>query len=461
MSDSPHAENLAYVEAIYQRYLRDPESVSPRWRDHFASGNGHDPDAAPSSPPAPRPITGGVGQRRTPGVALGRPAEPSSGGGAAIDHLQHRVDLLVRNYRVRGHMMAELDPLGRTRPKPPELDLASMGLDGVDMNRQFSVDGIDGEGESRMSLGQIVENLQQTYCRSIGVQFMHIDDLGERRWLQSRMEKTGNHIELSTRQQVRILHRLTDAVVVEQFMQRKYVGAKTFSLEGAESLIPLLEIALEKAADQGVEDIVMGMAHRGRINVLSNLLGKEDEEIFREFEDMDPHLYRGGGDVKYHLGHSSDWHASEGRRIHLSLCFNPSHLEFINPVVLGRVRGRQDRAGDQDRRRSMPLLIHGDAAFAGEGIVQESLNLSELPAYAVGGTLHVIINNQLGFTTDPEDSRSSTYCTEVAKMLQVPIFHVNGEDPEAVAQAVDVAMDFRDTFRRDAIIDMYCYRLQG
>src|SRR5258708_288037 len=290
---------------------------------------------------------------------------------------------------------------------------------------------------------------------------MHIDDLAIRRWLQQRMDSTENRLQLSRQEQLRILTRLTDAVTFEEFIRRKFVGAKSFSLEGSESLIPLLDLAVEKAGEQGIEEIVLGMAHRGRLNVLANIIGKSPREIFREFEDADPELYVGRGDVKYHLGYSGDWTTTAGRKIHLSLCFNPSHLEFVDPVVLGRTRAKQDRAGDVERSRAMALLIHGDAAFAAEGVVQETLNLSQLAGYAVGGTLHIIVNNQIGFTTSPEEGRSSVYATDVAKMLQSPIFHVNGEDPEAVAQVVRLAMDFRRTVKRDVFIDMYGYRRLG
>jgi 2-oxoglutarate dehydrogenase E1 component len=290
---------------------------------------------------------------------------------------------------------------------------------------------------------------------------MHIDDLAIRRWLRERMERTENRIALTRQEQLRILTRLTDAVTFEEFVRKKFVGAKTFSLEGSESLIPLLDLAIEKAGEQGIEEIVLGMAHRGRLNVLANIIGKSPREIFREFADADPQLYVGRGDVKYHLGYSGDWKTAAGRNIHLSLCFNPSHLEFVDAVALGRTRAKQDRAGDSERRRGLALLIHGDAAFAGEGIVQESLNLSRLPGYSVGGTLHIVINNQIGFTTSPEEGRSSPYATDVARMVQGPIFHVNGEDPEAVAQVVRLAMDFRMEFKRDVFIDMYGYRRLG
>jgi 2-oxoglutarate dehydrogenase E1 component len=269
---------------------------------------------------------------------------------------------------------------------------------------------------------------------------------------------------LAREEQIRIFTRLTDAVAFEEFIRKKFVGAKSFSLEGCESLIPLLDLAIEKAAEQGIKEIVLGMAHRGRLNVLANVLGKSPRQIFREFAD-DPKMFRGHGDVKYHLGFSNDWTAAKGQRVHLSLCFNPSHLEFVNPVALGRVRAKQDRfqadQGVADVGPCLALLIHGDASFAGQGVIQETLNLSQLAGYSVGGTVHVIVNNLIGFTTSPAEGRSCTYASDVARMLQVPVFHVNGEDPEAVAQVVRLAMDFRQTFHRDVFIDMFGYRRLG
>jgi 2-oxoglutarate dehydrogenase E1 component len=290
---------------------------------------------------------------------------------------------------------------------------------------------------------------------------MHIDDLKRREWLQHRMESSENHLDLSHSEQLRILTRLTDAVVFEQFLRTKFLGAKTFSLEGCETLLPLLDLAIEKSGHQGVKNIIIGMGHRGRLNVLAHIVGKNPCEIFQEFTDAKPEVWPGRGDVKYHLGHSGDWTLCDGRKIHLSLCFNPSHLEFVDPVVLGRVRAHQDRLGDRDCRQVLGLLVHGDAAFAGEGVIQETLNMSKLSGYAVGGVLHVVVNNQIGFTTPPEEGRSTTYATDVARMLQVPIFHVNGEDPEAVAQVVQLAMDFRAEFQSDVFIDMYGYRRLG
>jgi 2-oxoglutarate dehydrogenase E1 component len=373
--------------------------------------------------------------------------------------LQERVDQLVRAYRVRGHRIAHLDPLGEQRPLLPELDPAFYGLGPADMDRTFSTRSLGGEDEA--TLRRIISRLRSTYCRFIGVQFMHIDDLTVRMWLQERMENSENRVHISRPEQLRILTRLTDAVMFEEFIQKRYLGAKSFSLEGSESLIPLLDMAIEKAGEQQVVEITIAMAHRGRLNVLANILGKSPQDIFHEFEDVEPAAHRGRGDVKYHLGYSSDYLTAAGHSLHLSLCFNPSHLEFVNPVAMGRMRAKQDRDGDEKRLHGLVLMIHGDASFAGEGVIQETLNLSQLPAYTTGGALHVVVNNQLGFTTPPEQARSSMYATDVAKMLQIPIFHVNGEDPESVAQVVNLALDFQREFRRDVVIDMYCYRRRG
>jgi 2-oxoglutarate dehydrogenase E1 component len=360
---------------------------------------------------------------------------------------------------VRGHLVAAIDPLERPRPPLAELSPAFWGFTEADLDRPFSTHGIP--GADFLPLRDIVAWLQETYCRTIGAHFMHIHDRERRLWLRERMERTRNRLRLAREEQLRILSRLTAANVLEEFIQQKYPGAKSFSLEGAETLIPLLDLAIEAATAQGVREIVLAMAHRGRLNVLVNIMGKRPREVFREFEDADDPLREGRGDVKYHLGHSTDWVSEDGRPVHLSLCFNPSHLEFVDPVALGRIRAKQDRAGDAGRVGGMALLVHGDAAFAGEGIIQESLNLSALPGYRTGGTLHVILNNQLGFTTTPEEARSFPYAADVAKMLQVPVFQVNGEDPEAVAQVVRLAMDFRRTFQSDVVIDMYGLRRRG
>ncbi len=444
-----NAANATYVDALYLSYLRDPQQVPPEWRDYFAHLDGGEigfPQAGPSFPAS----------------SMFNPADLPPADGAVNLHtarLQERADQLVRNYRVRGHMIAKVDPLGIPRPPLPELDPQTYGFADEDLDQPVSTSWL--QHAQVQTVRELLDTMRDTYCRSIGVQFMHIDDILVREWLQNRMERSKNHLQLAPAEQRRILTRLTDAVIFEEFVRKKYVGAKSFSLEGAESLIPLLDLAIEMAAEQGTREIVLGMAHRGRLNVLANILNKSPQDIFREFEDLDPHRYRGGGDVKYHLGHSSDWTTSSGRTVHLSLCFNPSHLEYVNSVALGRMRAKQDRIEDYGRERGMVLLIHGDAAFIGEGVTQETLNLSQLPGYTVGGTLHVVVNNQIGFTTSPSEARSSTYATDVAKMLQIPIFHVNGEDPEAVAQVVRLALDFRAAFRRDVVIDMYSYRRLG
>ena len=372
---------------------------------------------------------------------------------------QARVENLIRAYRFRGHVIANVDPLGMRKTEHPELSLEYHGLSEADLNVPFACGGLHESGV--LKLGQIIERLDNTYCRSIGAQYMHIDDLGVKGWLMARMESSQNRCSLGREEQLRILTKLTDAEVFETFLHKKFVGAKRFSLEGGESLIPLLDMAIESASEHGVQEIVIGMAHRGRLNVLCNIMEKDAAKIFEEFADKDGEKLLGRGDVKYHLGHSSDRMTQTGKNMHLSLCFNPSHLAFVAPVVMGRVRSKQDRLKDVERQKIMGIVIHGDAAFSGQGVIQETLNMSGLAGYETGGTLHIILNNQIGFTTMPDESRSSEYATDVAKMLDVPIFHVNGEDPEGVAQTIQLAMEFKRKFSRDVIIDMYCYRKHG
>ncbi len=443
-------QNLEFAEMQMESYLRDRNSVSPDWREYFDELQVVDSGLTPESLQVPFQAESIF--RKSTAVRV----DPSASDAVV---LQERLDQLIRSYRVRGHIIAKIDPLNAERPSPAELDPAFYGFTDEHMSRSFSTQWAG--GPDTRTLREMLMWLQTTYCRSIGVQFMHIDSMQVRTWLQDRMERTANRLKLSRSEQVRILERLSDAVVFEEFVQKKYVGAKSFSLEGAESLIPLLDMAIERAGSQGVDLVVLAMAHRGRLNVLANIMGKSASRIFREFDDVDPQLKMGRGDVKYHLGHSSDRMTSSGQNVHLTLCFNPSHLEFVNPVALGRLRAKQDRNGDFDRRKSCVIMVHGDAAFAGEGVIQETLNLSELPGYRTGGTVHIVVNNQIGFTTSPSEARSCTYATDVARMLQIPIFHVNGEDPEAVAQVVQLAMDFRAKFHRDVIIDMYCFRRRG
>lgn len=437
--------SLDYIDDLYVRYIQDPSSVSEGWRKYFEEFS-LSTQSEKYMAEAEVDISPSVSTSTIPDALW-------------LARMQERVDQLVREYRVRGHLMAKLDPLGLSRKGPPELDPKSYGLTEEDLRRPFT--GPDIQYTTGRTLADIIEKLRNTYCRSIGAQFMHIDNRTIRDWLQRRMESTENRLQLSRDVQVRIYTKLADATILEEFIRKKYTGSKTFSLEGSESLIPLLDRALEKAGQHGVKSVVMAMAHRGRLNVLANIMGKRAQSIFWSFDDPNPELFRGGGDVKYHMGYSNDWTTSTGQKVHISLCFNPSHLEFVNPVALGRCRSKQDRDGDVHRTENMTILIHGDAAFIGEGVVQETLNLSELPGYRTGGTLHIVLNNQVGFTTEPDQGRSSTYATDIAKMLEIPIFHVNGEDPEAVAQVVSLAMDFRKEFEKDVVIDLYAYRKLG
>lgn len=442
--------NLDYIDDLYVQYVRDPSSVSEGWRQYFEQFLVLD---------RPDPSLDKTQKSRVPNPSESV-SDPSTMDQALwLSRIQDRVNNLVREYRVRGHLVANLDPLGLPRSETPELSPEMYGLSEEDLNRPYDCAAL--ENVMGGTIDAILTRLNNTYCRSIGVQFMHINRRSVRDWLQRRMESTENRLELPHDVQKRIYARLADASIFEEFVRRKFVGAKTFSLEGAETLIPMIDLALEKAAEHQVKEVVMGMAHRGRLNVMANILKKRAMNIFWSFDDPKPEMNRGGGDVRYHLGYSSDWKTASGDNLHISLCFNPSHLEFVNTVAQGRSRCKQDRRSDQTRQEVMTILIHGDAAFAGEGVVQETLNLSELDGYRTGGTLHIVINNQVGFTTEPQQGRSTTYATDIAKMLQIPIFHVNGEDPEAVAQVVSLAMDFRREFQKDVVIDLYAFRRWG
>ncbi len=445
-----NCQSLAYLDYLYQEYLKSPGNVSEEWQEYFRQMDEYS-GALSSQYATPFPKRSIFNPPSAKLVAQNKKME--------VAGLQERLDQLIRNFRVRGHILAEIDPLGKKRQSPPELKPEFYGFTEEDFDRPFSTSWFG--GPDQRTLREMIHWLKTTYCRNIGVQFMHIDSLTVRNWLQERMESTGNRLKLTRDEQIRVLKRLSDAMIFENFVQTKFVGSKSFSLEGAEGLIPLLDMAIEKASADGINEIVFGMAHRGRLNVLANILSKSPRYIFREFYDFDPELYLGRGDVKYHLGYSHNWTTTTGKKIHLSLCFNPSHLEFINTVAQGRMRAKMDREHDVNHAKGLVILIHGDAAFAGEGIVQETLNLSELPGYQTGGTIHVIVNNQIGFTTSETEARSTTYATDVAKMLQIPIFHVNGEDPEAVTHVVRLALDFRKQFKRDVVIDMYCFRKHG
>ena len=485
--------NQGLVEEMFIRWASSPGSVSEAWRAYFegmdpadwpqltsAGGIAAPPEHVP--PPngdrrIPPPAPNGSGRMPSGVFKLPPTAEnlpfvdrrdtdrrasfaPSAETLTATD-LQARVAALTNAYRVRGHLYADLDPLG-LKPKPDlrELFLGRYGLGDVDPSTVFSTGDL--AGPPTATLAEIIDRLNETYTRTIGAEFTFLEDAEARHWLQEEMERTRNHLDLSRDEQIRILTKLSDAEIFEQFLHTNFIGAKRFSLEGGESVIPLLDQLVERAADLGVDEIVMGMAHRGRLNVMVNIMEMNVRDIFAGFDDADPERHLGGGDVKYHLGYSLDRNTAAGKKVHITLTFNPSHLEFVNPVVEGRARAKQDRRGGDDRRHTtLPLLIHGDAAFIGQGIVAETLNLSELTAYHTGGTIHVVVNNQIGFTTVPEDSRCTRYCTDITRMLRCPVFHVNGEDPEAVAQVTKLATEYRQRFQRDVVIDMYCYRKYG
>ncbi len=497
MSESlpnPNTLSLPFVEALYAQYLRDPGAISPEWRSYFeriaeANGFAADPRLEPSFPRRGlfgRGPTGGKNgsganaayisselepsfvvpgaaapgaPRRTvaqPPTAI--PARGATPGTASTSGVVAAFSL-IQAYRAHGHLAATIDPLGAPRPGAPDLEPAFHGITEADLAAPIAETSIGGRAVG--TLADFTRRLREIYCGPVGIQTDHIRDVDMREWVHVRVESPEFQAPLSRDEERRVLERLTRAAMFEEFIQRKYVGSKSFSLEGSEALIPLLDTAIESADAQGQNEIVFAMAHRGRLNVLANVLGKDPSLIFHEFEDQDPELYHQRGDVKYHLGYSSDKALPSGRKIHLSLCYNPSHLEYVNPVAVGRMRAKQDHIGDKARERGMALLMHGDAAFAGEGIVQETLNLSALPAYETGGTLHVIVNNQIGFTTLPSEGRSSVYASAVARMLQSPVFHVNGEEPGAVIRVARLAMEFRRSFRRDVVIDLYGYRRHG
>ncbi|HLX89103.1 MAG TPA: multifunctional oxoglutarate decarboxylase/oxoglutarate dehydrogenase thiamine pyrophosphate-binding subunit/dihydrolipoyllysine-residue succinyltransferase subunit, partial [Acidimicrobiales bacterium] len=372
---------------------------------------------------------------------------------------QVHVQSLVNMYRVRGHLIADLDPLSaERRPLHPELDPTTYGLTLWDLDREFVVDGL--AGREAMTLGSALDILRDAYCRTLGIEYMHIQHPAEKKWIQEHVE--GVPLALGTEEQRHVLDRLNAAEAFERFLHTRYVGQKRFGLEGAESTIVLLDTILDEAASGDLVEAVMGMAHRGRLNVLANIVGKSYGEIFREFEgNLDPESVQGSGDVKYHKGASGKFVGRSGREIPVSLASNPSHLEAVDPVVEGMVRAKQDKLGSVDQYEVLSVLVHGDAAFAGQGVVAETLELSQLAGYRTGGTIHVVVNNQLGFTTAPESARSSVYSTDVAKMVQAPIFHVNGDDPEACVRAARLAFGFRQAFHKDVVIDLVCYRRYG
>ena len=426
--------NLELIEDQYQRWQHDAASVEESWRVFF---EGYELASS---------LNGTQTATSTADLEAAR--------------LQSSVTRLVDTYREIGHYLADLDPL-QLKPRRDShelLELVEFGLSEADLDRTFFTRVMP---SGSATLRDLLAALRETYCRSIGVEYMHIQNPRVRRWLQERMEPVRNRPQFDLRQKRRIILKLNAAELFETFLHTHYVGQKRFSLEGGEMLIPLIDAITERSGQFGVREIILGMPHRGRLNVLANVLDKPYDLIFSEFEGSIPGTVAGDGDVKYHLGFSADHVTVDGHSIHLSLTPNPSHLEAVNPVVEGRMRAKQRRFQDRDRKLGIPILIHGDAAFAGQGLVAETLNLSQLRGYKTGGTIHIVVNNQIGFTTSPIDSRSTRYCTDVAKMIEVPIFHVNGDDPEAVVYVAELATDFRETFGQDVVIDMVCYRKHG
>ncbi|HKJ84144.1 MAG TPA: 2-oxoglutarate dehydrogenase E1 component [Mariprofundaceae bacterium] len=446
--------SAAYIESLYETFLTDPDAVPEAWAERFDSLDAAGPDLSRHEIEA---------RIRQAAEAHGAPAAPAGArlyGDLEQVEYPSRAIYLIHGYRVHGHLHAKVDPLHLNASQPsPELELRYYGLSEADLDIEFPTGDL--VGPRMMPLREILAMLKQTYCGHIGPEFLHMTDSAQKHWLQERLENIRSTPDFEPDKRRKIYDKIMRAGEFERFLHTRYAGQKRFSLEGGESLIPMLDALVAHAGDKGAKEITLGMAHRGRLNVLANLLGKSLSEIFAEFEGVQfEDAEHGAGDVKYHLGFSSDI-PTEGGTVHLSLAFNPSHLEIITPVVLGSVRARQSRRRDMLRREVMSVLVHGDAAFAGQGVVAESLNLSQLSGFRSGGTIHIVVNNQIGFTTNPFDGRSTLYCTDIAKMVQAPILHVNGDDPEAVVMAVELAVDFRYRFKRDVVIDLVCYRRHG
>ena len=454
-----NAGSAAWVEGLYEDYLRNPNDVENHWREFFET----------------LPRVNGVAVKDVPhdeirehfrlltqrsGGIQAAPAGKASAINIEHEQKQVRVLQLINAHRFRGHQEAKLDPLNRHFRDPlDELTLRHHGLSEADFDTVFETGSL--YGPEAATLKDIYQAVQQTYCGSIGVEYMHITETEEKRWIQQRIESVRGHADLNKEQRKNILGRLTAAEGLEKYLHTKYVGQKRFSLEGGETLIPILDELIQRAGSHDMKEVVIGMAHRGRLNVLINIMGKTPDELFREFEGRKKGCGDTAGDVKYHMGFSSDIKGPKGS-VHLALAFNPSHLEIVAPVVEGSVRARQERRGDANGVEVLPIQIHGDAAFAGQGVVMETLQMSQSRGYSTKGTVHVVVNNQIGFTTSNlQDSRSAYYCTDVAKMVNAPIFHVNADDPDAAILITQIALDYRMTFKKDVVIDMVCYRRHG
>ncbi|NVJ62190.1 MAG: 2-oxoglutarate dehydrogenase E1 component [Gammaproteobacteria bacterium] len=444
--------SAAYIEDIYEQYLEDPTSIDESWRqkfDEYAEQN-------KQSDIAHSPV-----QQYFKQVGLNRHrlASVSGSGDKSFDAKQVNVMELIQAYRAHGHQYAKLDPLDIWKQaKIDHLDLAKYGLSKMDFDTEFRTGSMFGATSKKLK--QIIEELETTYCRTIGTEFMHISDPGQKQWIQERLESSLATPDYSANVKKQILSALSAAEGLEKYLHNKFPGAKRFSLEGGDSLMPMLEELIQRAGSSGVKEVVLGMAHRGRLNVLVNLMGKKPEELFAEFAGK-KEIQKGSGDVKYHQGFSSDIN-TPGGAVHVALAFNPSHLEIVAPVIEGSVRCRIERRKDETFSKVLPVVIHGDSAFTGQGVVMETFNMSQTRGYKTGGSVHIVINNQVGFTTNrPEDTRSTTYCTDVAKMVEAPIFHVNADDPEAVLFVTQLAFDFRTTYKKDVVIDLVCYRRHG
>jgi len=448
--------NSQYIEALYEQWRADPSTLDAQWQRFFEGFDlGYRPPAPPELPAA-GDETPGAGAPSSPGPSIGEAAAPVETGHTD----QARVDSLIYHYRDIGHFAARIDPLGNDRPFPEYLRLSSFGLTEADLDRPFDPGHLPLANPS--TLRTIIQLLEETYCGHIGVEYIHIQDRQRRRWIQQRIEPVRNAPPFTHEQKMRILRELIEADSFESFLHTRYRGTKRFGLDGGESLIPMLDELAEFGPEHGVKEYAIAMAHRGRLNVLVNILHKTYDQIFTEFEESwTEDFLEAGGDVKYHRGYSGDFITEDGHTIRMTLSPNPSHLEFANAVVLGRARAKQRIRKDTNREQCVPILIHGDASFPGQGIVTECLNMMKLDGYTVGGSLHLVINNQIGFTTGPADAHSGRYCTDIAKMVDAPIFHVNGDDPEACVFATRLAIAYRQAFKNDVVIDLWCYRRHG
>ena len=445
--------NATAIEALYEQFIENPDAVSEGWRRYFRTlGDGQ-------AEIAHTPIRQRLLERARTGTGNGLSAAVS----ATANEKQAAVSRLIQVYSLRGHQIADLDPLKlQERPVPGVLKLDYLGITEADMDSEFFTGGLAGTGSRRMKLRDILALLRKIYCGKIGAEFAHVSRARERLWLRKHFEQGSVSSGLEEVERRWLLDQLTSAEGMERYLHTRFVGQKRFSLEGGESLIPMLDDLIQQGGKAGVRELVIGMAHRGRVNVLVNVLGKSPEELFEEFEgNIDLDEVKGSGDVKYHMGFSADM-KTPGGNMHIVLAFNPSHLEIVNPVVEGSVRARQQRRGDLERQEVVPVLIHGDAAFPAQGVVTETFQMSQTNGFRTGGTIHIVINNQIGFTTSrPTDARSTPYCSDVAKMIEAPIFHVNGDDPEAAIFVTRLALEYRQKFKKDVVIDLVCYRRQG